>query len=173
MQVPVAEPCPPADPREPVRHVVRVQRRPQDARKIKSCSRQAGPIAIRSSARRARWRRSSSTTSGVRKRVRRERAVLSSPITRRVRSSEVDARSRTRFTACGTFRVADSQSRADQCKPNASPRRGPNASITISNGSSRVPGVPLLGVRLTLGHVAARYCDVVVAVPASGEFFEC
>ena len=104
---------------------------------IKSCSRQAGPIAIRSSARRARWRRSSSTSSGVKKRVRRERAVLSSPITRRVLRLVVSARSRTRFTACVTFSVAASQSNADQCRPSASPRRSPNASITVSNGSSR------------------------------------
>jgi hypothetical protein len=33
MQVPVAEASPPADPGEPVRHVVRVQRCPQGARK--------------------------------------------------------------------------------------------------------------------------------------------
>jgi hypothetical protein len=109
---------------------------PKALGKIKSCSRQVGPIAIRSSARRARWRRSSSTSSGVRKRVRHERAVLSSPITKRVRSSEIDVRSRTRFTACVTFSVAASQSNADQCRPSAAPRRSPNASITVTIGST-------------------------------------
>jgi hypothetical protein len=52
---------------------------------------------------------------------------------------EVAVRSRTRYTACVTFSVAASQSNADQCRPNASPRRSPNASITVSNGSSRAP----------------------------------
>ncbi len=162
MQVPVAEPCPPADPREPVRHVVRSSGVPKALGKIKSCSCQAGPIAIRSPASRARWRRSNSTSSGVRKRVRLERLRpdtggprparpptpppvsspllgLRSPITRRVRSLEVLVRSRTRFTACVTFRVADLpvQSRPVQTQRLSAPK--PNASITVSNGSSRVP----------------------------------
>ena len=122
-----------------MRHVVRVQRRPQGAWKDQvvfppgrsNCD----PLLSQTSAvtpqQFNQFRR--------RKRVLRERAVLSSPITRRVRSLEVSVRSRTRFTACVTFRVADSQSRADQCRPNASPRRSPNASITVSNGSSPVP----------------------------------
>jgi hypothetical protein len=35
-------------------------------------------------------------------------------------------------TTCVTFRVAASQSRANQCKPDASPRRSPNASMMVN-----------------------------------------